>query len=509
MREVVEKPLRLMFEDRKISLQDRTALFQEMQSLVIQKTEDSPFKRIKGGTHIKDAEIAIPENVEYHHAFFTRLMELKDSNPAAAKALEEMKRLYCKEGESLETAVKERLEGCVRRQDVAAFLEVPTSSDETEQEVEQEQQVEQEIEAEEEIETEQQSQDQHILSEGHLDRESYSNLVNYLNELFGNGFQHHTLPLKCSWGPSIPEIPHRDQIRVSKNLAGGSTSQHFSFDPATAKNLEARHLLVTIQKADENKVKRMYTVLSHDDQGYLKKLIYQNSNRISGDVVLMTLNGDLVATTCEYPNLDREELKKVCVQVKLYTGKWITKSEIECLKRMVQREERWQGQKEYERWTDEIDRQKVSYLEAVHWTALSRRPAATKNFIGSPLYKFFDEFSDKPNLSNIRGASICWDRLKDAPERVQNQKRAEILVRLIRNKNVSDSELCTFFRDKEVRLDFSSELRKNPSGEADIVATAWSSSVARLLCSERKCRSESKFRERFVDGITTSHQGSS
>jgi len=95
--------------------------------------------------------------------------------------------------------------------------------------------------------------------------------------------------------------------------------------------------------------------------------------------------------------------------------------------------------------------------------------------------------------------SSYWDRLQSAPEGLRNHERNKILLRLIRNKKVSDSELQEFFRDKGVLkgVRYSYEGRADSSGETYSAPTDDSPQFIRLLWSERKVKSNSEFEKRF------------
>ncbi|MBS0637698.1 MAG: DUF3638 domain-containing protein, partial [Verrucomicrobia bacterium] len=336
MREVIEKPLRMLLADTKIPITTRKKAFELFQEFIIQTKKDSPFTKVTQESKFMSAEDAIEHEIQKH----MKLLDLLKKDSEVSKLY------YQKLGP--DQSIEKQLKSCVKVEDIPAFLE--TAQSEGGQELEQEVEQEQEQEAQAEQEQEQELQVERVLPDAV--QKPYVTIFkdptiipqfSTLTTLVGN------LPL-----------PDKDRIEFSPNLfidnAKPDSAAHARY------HLPGRYIMVI-----ENP--KRYVLVSTQDAAHIQKAIYGYPG--TSKITLVSFDGKVVASKTNTPPDD--ELKRIALQAKIVCGKaGYSKDEIEHIDELL-----------------DHDKKKAQELQVFMEKMFSYLPHAAHTYSNSLLRSYF------------------------------------------------------------------------------------------------------------------------
>lgn len=381
MREVIEGPIRSLLADKNIDIKDRKTIFQKFQGLWIEKTDDNPFaKYAKAREELIDSETAIVNEINYFKSFINKISSL-NVNLETKYALEDNVRKINPEieGNTSQEILEKALNNCVKKEDIAPFINNSRSSigQEKEQELtkEQENQKQLELEDQNQIELENQKQQEREIEiktqKDTLTEKEYTDLVGkyglqnaYLVKEFFDKKFNSVSSLIQNFPKALKDAAN---IEYSPNLfiddAQLDSDEHGNY------HLAGRYLLAL---KDEKGTR--YILVSHEDAGKIKEGMNGKNLPEGKALVLLNLDGSIIASTPHEAEkqFSKNKLKEVLLQCKICTGRsYFTLSEIDLLSKM------------------DKDSQNLAETRKLYENVIKFLPKTTERYKGSRLQKFF------------------------------------------------------------------------------------------------------------------------
>jgi hypothetical protein len=286
MHEIVQKPIRQLLHNTEVSAEDRLEIFRVFKELLVETTDDDPFKQMLGREESIDAETAIKRKVEEFLEKFKKYTGL----PVAIReqVLKKFKDIYPpdpKLSETPKTTVEERLRHrlstVVSPQDIPQSIQVSAVSGDAETQTETEQQTETERVAEQEVVQEQETEIEKVPPQEVptiTDAPEYRSLGDTLSVFFKKDMPQNVKSL--SIGISSPASQYLSEgmnnIFFSENLFMKKTPLSNStndvvFDKGFRAQyyLSAKYLLVLTEQGKPNR----YVLVSDKDAEEIRKKI--------------------------------------------------------------------------------------------------------------------------------------------------------------------------------------------------------------------------------------------
>lgn len=367
MREVIEKPFRLILIDNTIAFDERLQFYRLMKGLVIQTQEDSPFMHMVHGSQFLDAPSAIDAEIQ---SFLNYWKNIQDASPLILDKLNRhIFELYGTSSQPCEEILEKTLRECVDIESVPEVVQSPESliGHELELENEEEDEIDREAELEEKLPE----------SKVYQDLVSYSEQDGYrVCEFFEKTFE----PIQ-NFLPKDMTLLHMNQLFYSPNLFLDNARLGSSL--AGTYQLPGRFLLAI--RAPEKA--RSYLLVSHEDAARIKKGICSTKLAANQTLALFSLNGTLVATSNNKVPDDALH-SQMLMQAKLLTGKVnLSKEEMDALSK--------------------ISSKPLASLAALFEDIIKYKPTCAKRYFGSPLEKLLHpQYQTTPLKIQRKGNSM-------------------------------------------------------------------------------------------------------
>ncbi len=368
MSEVIGKPLRMLLSDLTLSLDVRTSAFTHFKNFLIEKANDSSFDKMTAESIVVDAENAIEiEKAKYQNMYDemlktapNKVIEAYNRNVIIIRDNEKMGQLDPR------SVIASQLNDCIDKTNIPNFIEISNNP------VGSELQLMLEKEARDQVQNERQIEIEKVLS--NIENKNYKHLCKFYTfykpiDLFGTAFNKLSVVLPL---PTL-SLPDKMRIEYSPNLfidnAKINTPQHAAY------RIPGRYILVLKNPGGCPEIR--YVMVSTKDAQYIKQgiLINEGILRKGSEVSLIDYDRNLIVSNMKSPLSinDSSELKRICVQAKLCTGKTnFSKEDISIIEAMCEK-----------------SRVRIEELHIFVRDTLRFMPAAAARFHGSTLQKFF------------------------------------------------------------------------------------------------------------------------
>lgn len=363
MREVIEKPIRMVLFNSKISFDLRYNLFEAAVPILIQKNNASLFSTLLKGTKPMTALQCIEDEIQSNLEKFRWVMEWISDNPQLKNYLEKiLEDIYG------DRQIADVLRECVNEADIASFMHKGTG--------EEGQELEAEVDLEVDLLLENETQLQVQQERSNLMNCFYRPLVeqwvhgNFMMNEFIKSFPHHICQGLTSYLPSdLLDIfsSFEDLIHVSPNLA----LRQAKFGTAESGNYHLPGRFILALSNPEWKNPR-FVLVSHEDAQRIKKGMNRSDIQNGCHVALFTFDGKMISGRSEARDFFDTDLKTTVLAIaKLVTGKlYYKKKELKRLREIF----------------DSINKRFI--LEKFFMAIISYLPNVAKHYHGSRIARF-------------------------------------------------------------------------------------------------------------------------